>query len=98
MSESDGIRVRSVCLMEGNLGQIPRCGDAEMLVLSRKMSQSIQIDSMIQITVVSISRGRVKLGISAPDNVRIMRHELIDRIPIPTVPPEKSLPQDAKVL
>ncbi|MBT6153485.1 MAG: carbon storage regulator [Planctomycetaceae bacterium] len=69
-----------------------------MLVLSRKKSQSIQIDSMIQITVVSISRGRVKLGISAPDDVRIMRHELIDCIPIPAVLPEKSLPRHAEAL
>jgi carbon storage regulator len=69
-----------------------------MLVLSRKKSQSIQIDSAIQITVVSISRGRVKLGISAPDDVRIIRHELIDCVPVPPETPEKSLPQPAKVL
>jgi carbon storage regulator CsrA len=48
-----------------------------MLVLSRKQSQSIQIDSSIQITVISVSQGRVKLGITAPDHVRIVRNELL---------------------
>ncbi len=48
-----------------------------MLVLSRKRNQAIQIDSMIQITVISMSQGRVKLGITAPDHVRIVRDELI---------------------
>jgi carbon storage regulator len=47
-----------------------------MLVLSRKKSESLQIDAEIQVTVISISKGRVKLGISAPDHVRIIRHEL----------------------
>lgn len=47
-----------------------------MLVLSRKPSESVYIDSKIQITVVSISKGRVKLGFNAPDDVRILRSEL----------------------
>ena len=47
-----------------------------MLVLSRKQSESVQIDLEIRVTVVSIGKGRVKLGISAPDHVRIVRHEL----------------------
>jgi carbon storage regulator len=47
-----------------------------MLVLSRKLNESIQIDSMIEITVISIGKGRVKLGINAPAHVRIIRNEL----------------------
>jgi carbon storage regulator len=50
-----------------------------MLVLSRKQSESIQIDADIRVTVVSIGRERVKLGFSAPDDVRIVRRELIGR-------------------
>ncbi len=50
-----------------------------MLVLSRKQSESIQIDADIRVTVVSIGRERVKLGFSAPDDVRIVRRELVAR-------------------
>ena len=48
-----------------------------MLVLTRKKNESLQIDSEICVTVISIARGRVKLGISAPDHVRIIRNELL---------------------
>ena len=48
-----------------------------MLVLTRKLSESVQIDSAIYVTVVSIRKGRVKLGFSAPEHVHIVRTELI---------------------
>jgi carbon storage regulator CsrA len=48
-----------------------------MLVLSRKTHETIVIDSDIQITVVSISASRVKIGIQAPDYVRVLRSELL---------------------
>ncbi len=67
-----------------------------MLVLSRKLKESVQIDSTIQVTVLSISKGRVKLGIRAPDHVRIVRNELIDgRISL-TVTQEETRPRQAK--
>jgi carbon storage regulator len=47
-----------------------------MLVLSRKPHQGVCIGDHIHITVLSIERGRVKLGIEAPDEVRIDRDEL----------------------
>jgi carbon storage regulator len=61
-----------------------------MLVLSRKEGESVQIDSTIQVTVVSVGKGRVKLGISAPDHVHIIRNELIGRGPSVAVTQEKS--------
>ncbi len=67
-----------------------------MLVLSRKLKESVQIDSTIQVTVLSISKGRVKLGIRAPDHVRIVRNELTDgRISL-TVTQEDTRPRQAK--
>ena len=48
-----------------------------MLILSRKPSESVQIDSTIHITVLSVSGGRVKLGFDAPDHIHIIRSELI---------------------
>ena len=47
-----------------------------MLVLSRKRGNAIQIGSDIEVTVLSVSNQRVKLGIRAPGEVRIVRGEL----------------------
>ena len=45
-----------------------------MLVLSRRIEESIIIDDDIKITVLGLdSRGEVRLGIEAPDDVVIVR-------------------------
>jgi carbon storage regulator len=50
-----------------------------MLVLSRKLNESIVIDGDIRITVVGIRGSHVRLGIEAPDSVAIFRAELCNR-------------------
>ncbi|QDT57432.1 hypothetical protein Pan44_55010 [Caulifigura coniformis] len=47
-----------------------------MLVLSRKVGESIVIDGDIVISVSSVQGGRVKLCIDAPRDKRISRGEL----------------------
>ena len=47
-----------------------------MLVLSRKSGQSVSIGSDIEVTVLDVSGGRVKLGFSAPASVEINRKEI----------------------
>ena len=47
-----------------------------MLVLSRKVGEAIQIDGQIRVTIVKINGNTVKVGIDAPDEVRIVRSEL----------------------
>lgn len=47
-----------------------------MLVLSRKLSQRFRVGPDIQITIVKIDRNSVRIGIEAPDGVRICREEL----------------------
>lgn len=47
-----------------------------MLVLTRKESESIVIDGRIRVTVLGINGNRVRLGISAPSDVPVMREEL----------------------
>ena len=46
-----------------------------MLVLSRKLGERIAIDGDIQLEVLEVSGNRVRLGIVAPDDCRIMRAE-----------------------
>ena len=47
-----------------------------MLVLSRKKDQSIQIGSDITIRIFQIKGNSVRIGIQAPEEVRILRGEL----------------------
>ncbi len=48
-----------------------------MLVLARKLDEVILIGDNIRIKVVAMQPGMVKLGIEAPDDVVIMRKELL---------------------
>jgi carbon storage regulator len=46
-----------------------------MLVLSRKLSESILIGEDIVVKVVRLQGGKVRLGIEAPAGTRILRFE-----------------------
>jgi len=50
-----------------------------MLVLTRRVSESIRIGDDIVVTVVQIAPGKVRIGIEAPSGCMILREELIDR-------------------
>ena len=47
-----------------------------MLVLTRKIGESIQIGDDIEIKIVSIKGDQIKLGINAPKNIEIHRKEI----------------------
>ena len=51
-----------------------------MLVLSRKVDQTIVIQDNITIKILEISGDRVKIGINAPRSVVILRQELTEEI------------------
>lgn len=51
-----------------------------MLVLSRKTGQRIWIGPGIEVTVLAIQKGKVRLGFSGPEEVPIHREELHRRI------------------
>jgi carbon storage regulator len=51
-----------------------------MLVLTRKAQESIMIGDQIEVTVTAVEGDQVRLGISAPPEVRIFRREIYDAI------------------
>ncbi len=51
-----------------------------MLVLSRKKEEGIVIDGDIEIKVIDIDEGRVRLGITAPKSKEIIRNELYSKV------------------
>ncbi len=44
-----------------------------MLVLSRKLGETITIGATIKVEVIGVSGNRVRLGITAPEDCRIVR-------------------------
>ena len=51
-----------------------------MLVLSRKLNESIVIDYDIVVTVLGIKGDRVQLGIEAPGEIPVHRQELHEKM------------------
>ncbi len=51
-----------------------------MLVLSRKAEESMFIGDNIKITVLDIRGGQVRIGITAPQDIKIHREGVYDRI------------------
>ena len=47
-----------------------------MLVLTRKTNQSIMIGDDIEVSVLAVSRDKIRLGITAPRDVPVFRKEV----------------------
>jgi carbon storage regulator len=51
-----------------------------MLVLTRRSNQSIMIGDEVEISILSVSGEKVRVGIDAPDEVPVFRKEVYLRI------------------
>ncbi len=50
-----------------------------MLILSRKVGESLIIDGNIEIKILHIKNGNVRVGVHAPDNIVVDREEIHER-------------------
>jgi carbon storage regulator len=50
-----------------------------MLVLTRNVGETIVIDGTIRVTVVAVKGNKVRLGVEAPEYVRVDRQEIHER-------------------
>ena len=53
-----------------------------MLLLSSRTGETIQIGDDITVTVLQVNGNQVSIGITAPDDVKVMREELLEREPV----------------
>ena len=51
-----------------------------MLVFTRKKDESLVIGTEIEVTILSIGSGNVKVGINAPRHISVHRHEVYEAI------------------
>jgi carbon storage regulator len=69
-----------------------------MLVLTRKIGESISIDDNIKITVVQIKGKQVRIGIDAPKETKIYREEVYTAIQEENRAAVESMKTDLKTL
>jgi len=51
-----------------------------MLILSRKIGEAVVLDEKITVRVIEVSKGVVRLGFDAPNDMLILREELEEEI------------------
>jgi carbon storage regulator len=51
-----------------------------MLILSRKVGEAVVLDEKTIVRIIDISKGVVRIGFDAPDDVLILREELEEEI------------------
>lgn len=51
-----------------------------MLILTRRVGETIRINDDISVTVLGVNGMQVRLGIEAPDGVAVHRQEIYERI------------------
>jgi carbon storage regulator len=59
-----------------------------MLILTRRLKQTLTIGSDITVTVMQIRGGQVRIGVSAPEAVRVLRGEILEKGRAPQRPSE----------
>ncbi len=65
-----------------------------MLVLTRKVHQSIIIGDEVEVVVLEVRGEQVRLGIRAPKNVSVHRKEIYDQIQVENVSSTEVSPDD----
>ncbi len=61
-----------------------------MLVLARRLNESIMIGDDIEIVIIDIKGDQVKLGIKAPKNITVHRKEIYQEIKLENIAANKS--------
>lgn len=51
-----------------------------MLILTRRVGETIRIDDDIEVTVLGIKGNQVRIGVTAPEAVEVHRQEVYERM------------------
>ncbi len=62
-----------------------------MLILSRKIGEAVVLDEKTTVRIIDISKGVVRIGFDAPNDVLILREELEEEIKQANIEAQKSV-------
>ncbi|MBF0188662.1 MAG: carbon storage regulator CsrA [Magnetococcales bacterium] len=65
-----------------------------MLILTRRVGESLNIGDDIKITLLGIKGNQVRIGIDAPRDVEVHREEIYDKIKRETRKANRKMPDD----
>lgn len=63
-------------------------GDLQMLILTRKVGETLKIGHEITVTVLTVKGNQVRIGITAPEDVQVHREEIYNRMQQEKMQPE----------
>lgn len=69
-----------------------------MLILSRKIGEAVVLDEKITVRVIDISKGVVRIGFDAPDDMLILREELEEEVKKANIEATSSKKDDLEAL
>ena len=69
-----------------------------MLILARKINESIMIGDQIEISVVDIRGDQVKIGIKAPQKIKVYRQEVYEAIQKENIAAVETNPKSLPIL
>jgi carbon storage regulator len=61
-----------------------------MLILTRRVGEMLMIGDDISVTVLAVKGNQVRIGVDAPENVKVHREEIYERIRQETQHAERS--------
>lgn len=60
--------------------RLHRVGEARVLILTRKVGESVLIGDGIKVSILAVKGNQVRVGIDAPKDVSVHREEVRERL------------------